>query len=168
MSDKHSLYYIMSKLYDGFMLADEERRLPTVVMEFVSLQGLAEKVGREALEELIGLMESGPQEGDEFPLITLQAGDRSLNVAVIGLDDVIGLEGGILPFFADLARFTAGLAQYIVLAGQSALVVFSEEMLKAPAEKALQKAIRFGAYLRPQSVEFVDKRRCILTWYDES
>jgi hypothetical protein len=168
MSGENSLDYIVSKLSYGFRLADEGRRQTTVVTEFVSLQGLAEKVGREALEELIGLMESGPQEGDEFPLITLQAGDRSLNVAVIGLDDVIDLEGGILPFFADLAGFSAGLAQYIVLAGQSALVVFSEEMLKAPAEKVLQKAIRFGAYLRPQSVEFVDERRCILTWYDES
>jgi hypothetical protein len=168
MSDESSLDYIVSKLSYGFRLADEERREPTVVTEFVSLQGLAKKVGRGALRRLIGLMEPGPQEDDEFPLITLRAGGRSLNVAVIDLDDVINLEGGILPFFADLATYSAGLAQHIVLAGQSALFVFSRKALEKPGEEILQSAIRLGAYLRPQSVEFIDERRCILTWYEEN
>ena len=168
MSDQNSLDYIVGRLSSGFRLADEERRQPAVVTEFVSLQGLAKRVGQEALEKLIELMESGPQEDDEFPLIALRAGGRSLNVAVIDLDDVIDLEGGILPFFEDLARFSAGLAQHIVLAGQSALFVFSEKALEKTGEEVLQSAIRLGAYLRPQSVEFIDKRRCILTWYEEN
>jgi hypothetical protein len=167
MSDRNSLDYIVSRLSSGFRLADEKRRQPAVVTKFVSLQVLAKKVGQEALGQLLELMEPGPQEGDEFPLIALQAGNRSLNVAVINLEDVIDMEGGILPFFEDLARLSAGLARYIVLAGQSALFVFSREALEKTGEEVLQSAIRLGAYLRPQSVEFVDKQRCILTWYED-
>jgi hypothetical protein len=168
MSDKNSLDYILDRLSSGFGLADEKQCQPTVVTRFVSLRGLAKRVGQEALGRLIELMEPKPQEGGEFPLIALRAGNRSLNVAVINLEDAIDMEGGILPFFEDLARLSAGLAQYIVLAGQSALFVFSREALEKTGEEVLQSAIRLGAYLRPQSVEFVDKRRCILTWYDEN
>ncbi len=168
MSDKNSLDYIVSELSSGLELASEERRQPTVVTQSVSLQGLAERVGQEALEQLIVLMESGPQENDEFPLISLWAGDRSLNVAVIDPEAILDLEGGILPSFEDLAKFSVGLAQYIVLAGQSALFVFNQEALEKLGEEVLQSAVRLGAYLRPQSVEFIDRRRCVLTWYEEN
>jgi hypothetical protein len=169
MSDENSLDYIVSKLAYGLKMADEERREPAVATEFVSLQDLAEKVGQEALKRLIWLMESRPRKADEFPLIVLQAGGRILNVAVINPKDVLDLvESGIMPSFKDLAEFSAGLAQYIVLTKQNALFVFSQEELEKTGEEVLQSAIRLGAYLRPQSVEFVDKRRCILTWYEEN
>jgi len=168
MSDRNGLDYIVNRLSSGFRLADEERRRPTVATKFVSLQVLAKEVGQEALGQLIELMESGPQEGDEFPLISLRAGDRSLSVAVINPEDAIDVEGGILPSFEDLARLSAGLAQYIVLAGQSALFVFSQEALEKTGKEVLQSAVHLGAYLRPQSVEFIDERRCILTWYEDN
>jgi hypothetical protein len=154
---------VAEKLAHGFKMADEKGRKPKVATTFISFQGLAKTVGRDALAQLIGPMKSKTQEDDVFPLIALRGAIGDLNVVVIGLEDVLGLRG-ILPSFEDLAKYSAGLAQYIVLAGQSALVVFSEEMLRAPAEEVLQKAILLGAHLRPHSVGEIGGRWCILTW----
>jgi hypothetical protein len=166
MSSKKNLNRIVKDFAIGFRCVDKERRQPTVVMTFVALRDLAKEVGQEALEQLIDLMEPKPQEGTKFPLITLQIDDRSLNVAVINLEDVIGLEGKLLPFFQDMARFSAGLAQYIVLAKKDALFVFSQEVLGKAGKEVLQSAIRLGAYLRPHSVESIDEQRCIFSWFD--
>jgi hypothetical protein len=167
MSGQNGIDYIVSRLSSGFGLADEEQRQPTVVMKFVSPQDLAKEVGQDALGRLIWLVGSGHQKGNEFPLIVLQVGDRSLNVAVTDPEAVSGLEkASILPSLEELAKLSAGLVQYIVLTGQNALFVLSQEASKTMGGEALQSAIRLGAYLRPRSVLFVDKRRFILTWYE--
>jgi hypothetical protein len=169
MSDKSSLDYIVDELAYGFKMAYKDWREPAVATEFVSLRDLAKRVGQEALKRLVWLMESRPQKADEFPLIVLQAEGKILNVVVINPKDVLDLvESGIMPSFKDLAEFSAGLAQYIVLTKQNALFVFSQEELEKTGEGVLQSAIRLGAYLRPQSVEFVDDWRCILTWYEDN
>jgi hypothetical protein len=157
---------VAEELARGFKMADEKGREPKVTTTFISFQALAETVGQDALAQLVRLMKPKPQKGDVFPLIALRGTIGGLNVVVIGLEGVLGLRG-ILPSFGDLAKYSAGLAQYIVLAGQSALVVFSKEMLKAPAEEVLQKAILLGAYLRPHSVGEIGERWCILTWYED-
>jgi hypothetical protein len=165
MSDKNSLNRIVSGLANGFKMADEKWREPTVVTEFVSLQDLAKRVDPKALERLKGLAELGPQKGKNVPFITLQGGDRELGVAVINLGGVAQLmEDGILPSPKDLAYYSAGLVRNIVLAGQYALVEFHEEQEMG---EALLKAARFGARLRPQDIESVGGPWCILAWYEE-
>jgi hypothetical protein len=165
MSDKNSLDYIVSELAYGFEMSDEERREPTVVTEFVSLQDLAKRVGPKALEQLKEWAELDPREGGDVPFITLQGGGRELGVAVINPEGVVRLmEDGILPNPKDLAYYSAGLVRSLVLAGQHALVEF-----RRPREvgEALLKAARFGARLRPQRIELIGSLWCILTWYED-
>jgi len=165
MSDQNSLDYIVSELAHGFKMADEERREPAVVTEFVSLQDLAERVGPKALERLKEFAELDLREGEDVPFITLQGGGRRLGVAVINLEDVVRfMEDGILPSPKDLAYYSAGLVRNLVLAGQHALVEFRRPR---EAGEALLKAARFGARLRPQNIELIGSPWCILTWYED-
>jgi hypothetical protein len=158
MSGKEDIEYIVRGLADGFQMADKEESRPDVVAKFVSLAELARLVGPETLRYLADL-----KRADEiFPIFTLQGGGMELSVAVTDLEGVVGLmREGVLPAPKQLAFYSAGLAEFIVLAGQSALVKFRQEM----DGEIMRKAINFGAWLFPHAVSNIDGMWCVLTWF---
>jgi len=70
MSDKNSLDYIVGELAYGFKMADEERREPAVVTEFVSLRDLAERVGPKGWSGLKNLRGLTSKKARMFPSST--------------------------------------------------------------------------------------------------
>jgi hypothetical protein len=157
MSEKGHIEYIVRSLADGLRMVDEESN-PDVVVKFVGLEGLAKLVGREMLHYLADLK----WEERLIPIFTLQGAGMELSVAVTDLErDVSLMKEGVLPDPRRLARYSAGLAEFIVLAGQNALVKFRQEI----DGEILRKAVEFGAWLFPYSVTNVGGMWCVLTWF---
>jgi hypothetical protein len=159
MSEKGDIEYIARGLADGFRLADEESK-PSVAVKFASLAELAEEAGYETLNRLADLKWTD----DVVLVFTVQSGGMKLSVAVTNLErDVRLMREGVLPAPRQLARYSAGLAEFIVLAGQSALVKFRQEI----DEETLRKAVEFGAWLFPYAVTNVGGMWHVLTWFKD-
>jgi hypothetical protein len=159
MFENVDIEYILRGLADGFRMADKEESKPDIAAEFVSLEKLAELVGRETLDHLADLK----WEDKLIPIFTLQGGGMKLSVAVADWGVVGLMRTSVLPSPRQLARYSVGLAEFIVLAGQSALVKFRQEM----DGEILRKAIEFGAWLFPYATSNVGGMWCVLTWLKE-
>jgi hypothetical protein len=163
MSEKGHIEYIARGLADGLRMVDEESKpgvVVKVVVKFVGLEELAKLVGHETLHYLADLR----WEDKLVPIFTLHGGGMELSVAVTDLErDVSLMKEGVLPDPKRLARYSAGLAEFIVLAGQSALVKFRQEI----DGEILRKAVEFGAWLFPHAVTNVGGMWCVLTWFKD-
>jgi hypothetical protein len=160
MSEKGHIEYIVRGLADGFRMASEEESKPDVVVKFVGLEELARLVGYETLHHLADLK----WEDRLVPIFTLQGDGMELGLAVTDLErDVSLMKEGVLPDPRRLARYSAGLAEFIVLAGHSALVKFRQEV----DGEILRKAVEFGAWLSPYAVSNVGGMWCVLTWFKD-
>jgi hypothetical protein len=158
MIEKEEIEYFTRTLADGFWAADKTKSKLDAAVEIVGLEDLANRVGRETLGHLVDL----EREDELVPIFTLRGGGMELSVAVIGFKEVLRLiRRGVLPSPRDLARFSAGLAEFIVLAGRSALVKFRID------GEILWKAVEFGVWLSPGDVTNVDGTWCVITWPDD-
>jgi hypothetical protein len=159
MSEKGHIEYIVGGLADGFRMVSEGSK-PNVVVEFVGLEELAKLVGHETLHHLADLK----WEDKPVPIFTLQGDGMKLSVAVTDLEREVSLmKEGVLPAPKALAFYSAGLVEFIVLAGQSALVKFRQEI----SGEIMRKAVSFGAWLFPHAVSNVGGMWCVLTWFKD-
>jgi hypothetical protein len=159
MSEMTHIEYVVRGLVDGFRLADEESK-PNVSVKFVPLAELAELIGYELLNHLADIK----WEDEIVPIFTARSDGMELSVAMTNLErDVSLMKEGALPDPKRLARYSAGLVEFIVLAGQSALVKFRQEI----DGEALRKAVEFGAWLFPHAVSNVGGMWCVLTWFKD-
>jgi hypothetical protein len=87
-----------------------------------------------------------------------------MELGVADLERDVGLmKEGVLPEPRRPARCRAGLAELVVLAGQSALVKFRQET----DGEILRKAVEFGARLFPRAVAHVGGMWRVPAWFKD-